>query len=734
MLAFGYQLRADSFALDSLERIQLEDVVVTATRAGNRTPVPHSNISGAEIKGHGTATNLPMLLQTLPSVVAFTEGGTGVGNTSFRIRGTDATRINVTLNGMPLNNPVSSEVFWVNLPNLAGSLQNVQLQRGVGTSTMGGSAFGANLSLQTAGARSNAYGEASTSVGSFNTFQSFIAAGTGVLNSGFSFDVRYSYVTSDGYIRNAFVDHNNLHLTLSHYSDRQLFRLVYLRGRQVTGITWNGVSKEDMERYGRRFNRAGMFFDSAGNRWFYDNETDNYNSDILQLIYTRNVSNYLDISANLSYKYGFGFHESYRRNQRFSSFGFPNQVIVIDDVPVTFDRSDVIRRRLLENHFYVANLAFNYRRNAWNIRGGGMYSLYNGDHFGRLPWVKHNQNITPQCVWYENHGRKQDINVFVNAEYQLNSQWSVFGDVQGRFVNFRMEGMDSDQVTDLTSSHVHNFFNPKAGVFFRPDARHSLYAMAGIGNREPRRADIVEVLQINQDTTRPNREILPERLYNFELGYRFTNRGMRFGVNFYYMHYYNQLVQTGRLNRSGAALLENVENSYRMGIELEASVPITRQFRFDGNATFSRNRIREYTARYAINWSSDYETEVLRNTTISFSPSVISTGTLTYQPLHNLGFRLTGIYVGQQFMDNRSDANARLDAYFVSNFSVSYRFQPQRWGAVELDFFVNNLLNNRYISNGWSVKTLDGAGNAVYTQGFFPQATRNFMTRLTVRF
>jgi iron complex outermembrane receptor protein len=261
--------------------------------------------------------------------------------------------------------------------------------------------------------------------------------------------------------------------------------------------------------------------------------------------------------------------------------------------------------------------------------------------------------------------------------------------------------------------------------------------MAGIANREPRRADIVEVLQLNQDEARSNREILPERLYNFEMGYRWNNGNTRFGVNFYYMHYYNQLVQTGRLNRSGSALLENVRDSYRMGVELEASVPIFRQLRFDGNATFSRNRIREYTAMYR-NWDNwqeiEYVTEVIRNSNISFSPSVIGSGTLSYQPLPNLGFRLTGIYVGQQFMDNRSDSRASLDAYFVSNFSVSYRFQPQSWGVTELDLFVNNLFNSKHISNGWSAKSVNNAGEAVFVQGFFPQATRNFMMRMTVRF
>jgi iron complex outermembrane receptor protein len=649
-----------------------------------------------------------------------------VGNTAFRIRGTDATRINVTLNGMPLNNPMSSEVFWVNLPDLSSSLQSIQLQRGVGTSTNGGSAFGASLSLQTAGGRSNAYGEASTSLGSYNTFQSTIAAGTGILENGLSFDVRSSRITSDGYIRNAFVDHNNLYLSLSHYTDRQLLRFVYLRGRQKTGITWNGVSQEQMREFGRRYNPAGEYFDSAGNRLYYSNETDNYFSDIAQLIYTRNLNDFLDLNTNLSYNYGFGYYENYRANRRFSDFGLQPQVID----GVTHARSDVIRRKMMENHFYVGNVALNYRRNAWNVQTGLMLGIYTGDHFGKLPWVKYNSTISPNDLWYDNTSRKQDFSIFARAEYQINNKWTAFGDVQGRFISLKLEGYDDDfpNPTDLTSQHHYNFFNPKAGIFFRPNLNNSLYASISIGNREPLRNNFKDAMQTNH-------EVLPERMYDFELGYRWRGQNAHFGANFYYMLYNNQLVHTGRLSGTGSSMLENVKDSYRTGIELEGGISFARHFRFDANTTLSRNKIKNYTARYAIDWSAtDYVTEAFKNTDISFSPSVVGSSTLNYQPLQNVGFRLTGIYVSSQFMDNMADDASKLDAYFVSNFSVSYRFKPMSWGATELDLFVNNFFNNKYIANGWSVKTVDSEGNPSFTQGFFPQATRNLMTRITIRF
>jgi len=711
---------------DTVKSVSLDEVVVATTRAGNRTPMAYSNVSAAELKQNNAAGNLPVVLQTLPSVVAFTEGGTGVGNTAFRIRGTDATRINVTLNGMPLNNPESSEVFWVNLPDLSSSLQSVQLQRGVGTSTNGGSAFGASLSLQTAGGRPAAYGEASTAVGSYNTFQSTIAAGTGILSNGLSFDARYSQIASDGYIRNAFVDHNNLYLALSHYADRQLLRFAYLRGRQKTGITWEGVSKEQMEdkEYGRRYNPAGEYYDDAGNRLYYGNETDNYASDIAQLIYTRNLTDYLDLSANASYSYGFGYYENFREDNKFSKFGFQPQVVNGD----TIKSSDVIRRKMMENHFYVANVALSYHRDGWHIQGGAMFSLYDGNHFGKLPWVKHNENISPNDKWYDNNGKKQDVNFFAKAEYQFNEQWSVFGDVQWRFVDYKFKGIDDDVKTDLTSEHKYNFFNPKAGVFFRPDVYSSLYASFAVGNREPLRADFKDAMQTGS-------EILPERMYDVELGYKLNKNSYHLGANLYCMLYDNQLVQTGQLNDNGYRMMENVKSSYRAGVELEAGVPLVgKVLRIDANATLSQNKIKKYTAR-TMNWDVyDYEVEELKNTDISFSPSVVSSCVLTYQALESLSFRFTEIYVGEQFMDNTADNAAKLDAYFVSNLSASYSFKPKSWGAITLDFFANNVFNVKYIANGWTDKSVNSAGKVTYLQGFFPQATRNFTVRLGVKF
>lgn len=732
-LAFSFQLVAQNVSTDSVELIQLEEVIVSGTRAGQRTPMAHSNVSSGELKKENAAVNLPMVLQSLPSVVAFTEGGTGVGNTAFRIRGTDATRINVTLNGMPLNNPESSEVYWVNLPDLSNSLQSLQLQRGVGTSTNGGSAFGASLSLQTVGGRSEAYGEASTAVGSYHTFLSTIAAGTGILDNGLSFDARYSYVKSDGYIRNGFVNHNNLYAALSHYTDRQLVRLVYLRGRQKTGITWEGVTKDQMEKYGRQYNPTGEYYDDAGNTLYYHDDTDNYYSDIVQLIFTRNLSDYVDLNANVSYNYGYGYYENYKSNQKLKSkFGFEPQTVD----GVTYEKSDVVRRKMMENHFYVANMGLAYNRDAWHIQGGAMYSFYDGDHFGKLPWVKHNENISPDTKWYFNTGKKSEINLFAKAEYQVTEKLSVFGDVQGRFLTYKFTGEDDDLI-DLTDTFSYNFFNPKAGAFYSIDNANRIYASVSVGNREPLRADLKDAKKGTD-----KHEVKPERMYDFELGYKFNKNGYNLGANLYYMLYDDQLVQTGRLNDVGYKLMENVKDSYRAGIELEAGIPIVAEkFRVDANATISSNKIKNYTAYYDVydeNWDIvDQKTEQFATTNISYSPNFVSAFSMTYTPTSAWRINLMGKYVSKQYLDNTSNNNRSLDAYFVSNLSAGYTFRPTKLGVIGLEFFVNNLFGAEYSANGYASQSFFRTGNTDAPSdyiGYYPQAPRNFMGRLTISF
>lgn len=747
LLALVSQAKADEVPSDTLSQIQLEEVIVSATRAGQNTPVSYSNISSSDIKRQNAARNIPAILQTSPSIVSFTEDGLGVGNTAFRIRGTDATRINVTLNGMPLNNPESQEVFWVNLPDLSNSLQNIQIQRGVGTSTNGSAAFGASISLQTTGARPEMYGEASTAVGSYGTFLSNIAAGTGILKNGLSFDARFSRVLGDGYIRNGKVDHTNLYTALSHYTDRQLLRLIYMKGIQHTGITWEGVSKEQMEdkEYGRRYNPAGEYFDEAGNRLYYDNETDNYYSDIVQLTLARELHRNLTLNAGLSYNHGYGYYENYKREdpiygKKLGYYGLTAQTVN----GITHTRSDLIKQELMRNDFYVANLSLNYAKDALDLSFGGMYSFYDGDHYGRLPWVKFNENIPLNYEWYRNVGKKSEVNFFTKAEYQLNEKLSLFGDLQYRHISYGFSGTDKDGV-DITSNFRYDFLNPKAGLSYRLDDHNRFYASAAVGQREPLRTDLKEGIKGNAINS-----IRPERMIDYELGYRYQGiNGLRLGANFYYMDYHNQMVQTGKLNDVGYKLMENVKESYRTGIELEAAIPfLDNKFLLDANATLSRNKINNYTAYFDL-YDSDYNKVYIDNdpqkqqaqitrefgsTDISYSPGMISSLSLTYQPVSSFYMNLLGKYVSKQYMDNTSDDVKSIDAYFVSNFSVGYTFKPSTFGTFQLQVFVNNLFNSEYEANGWASTDAFQDGSTINYIGYYPQAPRNYMVRLTLNF
>jgi iron complex outermembrane receptor protein len=741
LLALNLSLFADANEpTDSLKIIHLEEVVVSSTRAGKATPMAYSNISRSEIRKENAARNIPAILQSIPSLVFFSEDGLGVGNSSMRIRGTDATRINVTLNGMPLNNPESQEVYWVNLPDLASSLQSIQVQRGVGTSTNGAAAFGASISLKSMGAQPEPYGEASTAVGSYQTFSSTIAAGSGMMKNGLSIDARYSRNTGKGYIRNGFVDHNNLYVALSHYSHNQLIRLGYINGRQRTGITWEGISPEDLEKEGRRYNPAGKYLDEADNVHYYDNETDNYFSHILQLLFSRNISNHLSLNANLSYNNGFGYYENYRsdpyggfkRGDKFSSYGLPNQTVN----GITYSRSPMIRQKLMRNDFYVGNMALTYTANRLTWTLGGMYSYYDGDHYGKLPWIKFNQNIPDNYEWYRNVGQKSEFNLFTKVEYWLSERITAFGDLQYRHIDYDLNGIDDD-LEELNGQFNYSFLNPKAGISYRADKQNTLYASVAVGQREPLRADLKD--GIKGGAINP---IKPERMVDYEIGYRFSSdNGASLGANLYYMDYNNQMVQTGRLNDVGYKLMENVKESYRTGVELETSVPLAgEKVRVDANITLSRNRISNYTAYYDLyDTAENYEwvgqtTRSIKSTTISFSPNVTGMGSVTYQPLPALYINLLGRYTGKQYLDNTSDESKAIDGYFVSNLSAGYTFGKTAVGKITLQLFVNNLFNKEYIANGWAATDAFQDGSLHHWIGYYPQATRNYMARLTINF
>lgn len=720
--------------IDSLKQVSLNEVIVSAFRVGQNAPIAYSDMNEKQIKNDNTGKNLPYVLQLLPSVVAYSEGGTPIGNTSLRIRGTDATRINVTLNGMPLNNPESQETFWVNLPDLSSSLQSIQVQRGTGTATNGTAAFGASISLRTTASRPEAYGEASTAIGSYNAFISSVAAGTGVMKNGLSFDGHFSRTTGDGYIRNGKVDHRSGNISLSHYTDKQLIRIFYMTGIQHTGITWNGISPEDIKKYGYRYNDAGQYKDDAGNIHYYDNETDNYYSNIVQAIYTRYQTQRLTLNANFSYNNGYGYTDSYKANKKFSDFGLPSQIIK----GVQYKRSDFIRKKYLSNNFYTGNFNLNYTTDKLNLSAGSMYSYYDGSHYGKLPWIKYNpsQNISPNYKWYTENDWKSDFNIFTKAEYNPINNLTLFGEAQYRYVDFRIKGIDDD-FSDITQNKYYSFFNPKAGISFRFLSHNEIYSSFGISNREPIRSDLKDI----------EKHIKPERLYDYEFGYRHASSNISFEANFYYMNYKDQMVQTGKMTPSGYKLQENVPHSYRMGVELSAAYTPVRWLRLDANTTLSRNRIKNYTKYYTTFYNAvDYKEltkedadkqikEYIGNTNISYSPDVVGSGIITILPFKKASLSFIGKYVGKMYYDNTSDNDYRLDDYFVTNIAAGYTFKTQKVGEIDFQFFINNIFDKRYYGHATVdvSKFLDGSSDSVY-QRLFPQAPCNIMARVGIRF
>lgn len=714
---------------DSLKQVNLNEIIVSATRVNEHAPIAFNNVSAQEIKANNnTAKNIPYILQTLPSIVAYSEDGSGVGNTSFRIRGTDATRINVTLNGMPLNNPESQEVYWVNIPDLSNSLQSIQVQRGVGSSTNGSGAFGASISLKTQGTRPQAYGEASTGVGSYNTFTSTIAAGTGILKNGLSFDARYSRVTGDGYIRNGKVNHRSAYASASYYNKNQLFKLSYLNGIQHTGITWEGISPEQLKT-DRKYNPAGAYYDEAGNVHYYENETDNYYSDIIQFTYSNALSDKLSLNVGLSYNHGYGYYENYKADQKFKKYGLDPQLV--NDS--TYKSSDVITRKFMKNNFYVGNFTLNYISDKLTLTGGGNLTSYQGDHYGKLLWVKYNKNISDKYEWYRGDADKKEFSVFGKITYNILDNLAIFGDMQYRYIDYRMSGIDDD-LENITNKNYYSFFNPKAGLSYSFN-NNEVYASLSISNREPLRTDIKESVKGGS-----TQKIQPERMFDYELGYRYSSAIASFNANLYYMRYKDQMVQTGKLNDVGYKLMENVPTSYRMGIELSGAVQPANWIRIDANVTLSQNKIKNYTAYYDLyNNQNDYEfvkqtSEYLGTTNISFSPNVIGSGILTITPYKALSLALVGKYVGKQYYDNTSNKDNRLADYFVSNIVLGYTFKTQKIGEVDIQFSVNNILNKRYVGNAWVATDKFEDGSEIVYTGLYPQATRNIMAKLGIRF
>ncbi len=727
---FLLPLLAPAQNLEQKEKIQttrLDSVVVESFRAGKNTPVSYSSLNTAQIKREPYVNSVPMVISLLPSVVSSTEGGNGLGYSSMRIRGSEGSRINVTLNGIALNDAESQEVFWVNIPSFTSFLHDIQVQRGVGTSVNGPGAFGASVNMRTLVNSSEPYGGADFGYGSYKTFLTTVAAGTGLSPRGFSFDIRASHNSGDGYIRNAKTALNSLFASLGWFKGDNYLKFNYILGDQKSGITWEGISPEMME-IDRRYNPAGEYYDKAGNVHYYDNEVDNFTQHHLQLHHAYNLKPGLVLNSTLHYTKGKGFYENYKYDKKFSSYNIPNQTIE----GVTYSKSDFIIRQSIDNDYIAMNSVLSYNVSSVNLSAGVFYSYYMGDHFGDLLWSMYNNDIPKDYRWYLNNGYKHDYSFFVRGEFDLGEKYVAFADIQYRGIKYILDGMDKDFVS-LKWRGDYNFFNPKLGLTYNLSKNNQLYGSMAVGRKEPGRSDIKESVKAGRAS-----DIKPERVLDYEFGYRHKSALLDLSANLYLMEYKDQLVPTGKLSETGYVIKENVDKSYRRGIELSTSWRVLHNLSLDANLTLSKNKIKEYVQymdEFDENWQLVSQKEILhKDRDISFSPSIISMAMISFFPTESLSLSMRGKYVGSQYMDNTEDYEAKIPQYFVAGFSASKSFIIKDNRNIELSLYIDNLLNRKYYSNGWIYSAQFITGERYREIGLYPQAEINYSLKLSFKF
>lgn len=736
LAALSYQLSAQHVQTDSLQQINLEEVVVSATRAGSQTPVTYSNISKASIADRNSGQDIPYILSLEPSVIITSDAGTGIGYTGFRVRGTDANRINVTINGIPLNDSESHGVFFVNMPDFASSLSSIQVQRGVGTSTNGAAAFGASVNMQTENVSRKPYAEIGSSYGSFNSNRNTLKAGTGLIGNRFAIDGRYSTIVSDGYIDRASVNMRSYYLSGAYLADNTVLKFITFGGKEKTYQAWNGVDLDlvrlDPLNYSRSYNELGRYVDDDGNVQFYDNQTDNYTQTHYQLHAMHQFSPVLHLNAALHYTAGKGHYEEYRTDRKYVEYMLTPAV----EDGVTLETTDLIRRKWLDNDFYGATFALNYTQNRLGLIFGGGASRYDGDHFGKVLWVRNPNNFDPDKDWYRSTSEKTDGNVYLKLNIEPTRNFLIYADVQYRYIQYDMKGTDDkydetvNAMRDITQQHTFSFFNPKIGATYRMNDRNHIYASFSVANREPNRN--------NYTDAGPNEQPTSERLYDTELGYRYQSPGVSFGANLYYMKYDNQLILTGKISEIGEMLTSNIPDSYRAGIEFTGAVKISPLLRWDGNVTFSRNKIKNFVEQdidvYDANWNwIESRSNDLGTTNIAYSPDIIANSILTFS-YRGFETALHSNYVGRQYLDNTSSKDRSIDAYFVNNLRASYTIKMPHVESVNLGIWVNNLFNVEYETNGYNWYSYYLDEKRVNEKRYFPQAGTNALASITVTF
>lgn len=712
------------------------EVTVAAIRARRTDPVAYTELSAEEIQKNNFGQDLPYLLSLTPGMVVSSDAGTGIGYTGMRLRGTDITRINVTVNGIPLNDAESQGVFWVNMPDFATSVSQVQIQRGVGTSTNGAASFGGSVNFSTLDGPGTQQVVIDNGFGSFNTMRNSVQVQSGLLQNKYAFDVRLSNITSDGFVDRALSDLKSFYFSAGYFGNASTLRFVTFSGKERTYQAWNGVPKvkldndvAGMEKLvamdGWSAPEAENLYNSnprTFNRYLYDNQTDNYQQDHYQLHYSNKPASNLLLNASLHYTRGEGYYESYKYRERFTKYNFPIGSVEIDGV--TYNRTDVIARKWLDNHFYGVTASVVLQQGILHLVAGGAWNRYEGDHFGNVIWSAINAGVPANYRWYQNDGTKEDLNYYGKASVGLAPGFTTYADLQVRHVSYDIRGVHDNQ-RDLTRSTSYGFFNPKFGINYEIGQGKRVYASVAVANREPSRSDFRDA----DDEVVPQ----PERLINYEAGIDWFGEKWGVQLNGFYMDYKDQLVLTGRINNVGAYIMNNVPKSYRSGIELAGQAVILPRLLWGGNVVLSTNKIKNFF-EFVDDWSTGEQVvNFLGTTDIAFSPNVTAASRFELLPMDNFTIALNSRYVGKQFIDNTSNSARQLDGYLVNDLVLRYKINSKRMPAIELGAQINNLLDEKYISNAW-VYSYIYDGDRDVLDGYFPQAGRHFMGQVILRF
>jgi iron complex outermembrane receptor protein len=748
MTALASAMMSQAADVDTLKSVELQNVQVVSTRATRKTPVAFTNMGKEQLKAVNHGKDIPFLLSLTPSVTMTSDAGNGIGYTSLRVRGTDPSRINITANNVPMNDAESAQLFWVNMGDFASSVQSMQIQRGVGTSTNGAGAFGATLNMQTEHIGTTPYVGVDLSGGSYYSHKETVRFGTGLINGHWGLQGRLSNIGSKGYLDRASTKLNSYFLQAGWFGDNTVVKFITFNGIEETYHAWNYTSKYEQSLYGRTYNSCGEYYDADGNTRYYDNQTDNYHQQNYQLIWNQRVTNELSFNAALHYTKGQGYYEEYKRKRTLFEYDLDNAM--------TWATSDLVRQKKMDNDFYgvVASLLYNNHDNLEAVLGGG-WNRYDGDHFGLVTWVKNPVDaLLPDHKYYDDNTKKTDFNIYGKVTYELLSGLNAYVDLQYRHVGIKMQGPTDEINWDTNQRIVYDmdksfdFFNPKFGLSYDLTPNHRVYASYAIAHKEPTRNNYQNSLNAELDMPKA------ERLNDLEVGYKYQSKVFSAGVNFYWMDYKDQFVLTGEIDKIGEAITRNVDKSYRLGIEVEAAWKPVDWFRWDANATWSKNRVKGITVQL-----DDKSVADLGDQPLAFSPDWICNNIFTFT-YKGLNASIQSQYVSQQYMTNTgfksyqtlddnnqpTDVSMMLDGHFTTNLDLSYNFRLPKLGLkdVTLGVTMYNLFSAEYDNNGWAAPAYTKQGGKVvatgysasdqYEAGFAPSAPFNMMAHLSINF